>query len=420
MARRPKGTIFERVNKKTGSKVWVAQLEIGRTPTGNRIRPTKTAASYKEAQKLLNQMVAQLEQGLLNVQRNDTVESLGLYWVREVKVHQVRRSTATDYESRLRRDIFPYIGKKRIQDLSGRDIEKWMASLHAQGKSASTINGARRILFQLCKYATRQDLMLINPVTKTDPLKQDPNKSRVQEHWSLDEVKKALAAAKGTRLDLFMHLAIFTGMRRGEILGLTWDDIDLAAGTIAVQQTLKEERILTPEGIGTTQLVVGEPKTLSGYRKLAIAPSLASAFMRHKEAQAQLKNQAGSEWKQTKFVLTSTIGTPWNPSNLATVFRKFLKDNSLRRIRIHDMRHTAAHLSLEGDVRLEAVSQALGHSRIEITKNIYAKRVPKLATDFSVGLAEYIDPMDNELAELLGGSDGTPERVEESNGAPKR
>lgn len=323
MARRNIGTIYTRVNKKTGVKTYVAQLEIGVTPTGNRIRPTRSAKTYASAQKLLREMISQHQSGLLAVKKNDTVEELGLYWVRNIKLNQVRQSTATDYESRLRREVFPYLGRKRVQDLTGRDVEKWMSTLKAQGKSASTINGARRILFQLCKYATRQDLMLFNPVSKTDPLKIESNKSQVQEPWTRDEVKLVLKASIGTRLDLFLHLALFTGMRRGEILGLQWKDIDLDQGTISVQRTLKEQTVLTPEGIGTSQLVVDEPKTKSGYRKLAIPAPLANGFMRHKDAQEALEKSVGPEWIKSDFVITSTSGTPWNPNNLAKKFKTF-------------------------------------------------------------------------------------------------
>ena len=420
MARRNIGTIYTRVNKKTGVKTYVAQLEIGVTPTGNRIRPTRSAKTYASAQKLLREMISQHQSGLLAVKKNDTVEELGLYWVRNIKLNQVRQSTATDYESRLRREVFPYLGRKRVQDLTGRDVEKWMSTLKAQGKSASTINGARRILFQLCKYGTRQDLMLINPVSKTDPLKIESNKSQVQEPWTRDEVKLVLKASIGTRLDLFLHLALFTGMRRGEILGLQWKDIDLDQGTISVQRTLKEQTVLTPEGIGTSQLVVDEPKTKSGYRKLAIPAPLANAFMRHKDTQEALEKSVGPEWIKSDFVITSTSGTPWNPNNLSKKFKTFIKENNLRPIRIHDMRHTAAHLSLEGNVRLEALAQGLGHSRIEITKNIYARNIPKLAIDFGNGLAEYIDPMDDALVDLMK----QPQRLElaekENDGTSER
>ena len=420
MARRNIGTIYLRVNKKTGARTFVAQLEIGVTPTGNRIRPTRAAKTYAEAQKNLREMISQHEAGRLAIKKNDTVEELGLYWVRNIKINHVRQSTATDYESRLRREVFSYLGKKRVQDLTGRDVEKWMSTLKAQGKSASTINGARRVLFQLCKYATRQDLMTINPVSKTDPLKADSNRTQVQEHWSKDEVKKALEASIGTRLDLFVHLALFTGMRRGEILGLQWSDIDLEHGTISVQRTLKEQTVLTPEGVGTSQLVVDEPKTKSGYRKLAIPGPLSNAFIRHTEGQKELKLAAGSSWVKSEFVITSTTGTAWNPNNLSKKFKSFMKENNLRPIRIHDMRHTAAHLSLEGNVRLEAVAQGLGHSRIEITKNIYAKNVPKLALDFSNGLAEFLSPMDDALQSLMAKPEGFEFTEQDSNGTPKR
>jgi integrase len=401
MSRRNLGSIHERKSKTTGKTTFVASLEIGRTPNGNRIRPTRSASTRTEANRLLKEMISQHQAGLLTIKQNDTVETLGLYWVREVKTLQVRTSTATDYESRLRREIFPYLGNKRIQDLTGRDIEKWMRTLKHQGKSVNTINGARRILYQLCKYATRQELVFINPVTKTDPLKADPKNTQVKKPWTKEETATALKAAIGTDLDLYLHLALYTGMRRGEILGLQWHDINFEAGTITIVRTLKEQRHLNGEGIGTIQLTTNDPKTLSGFRTLTLSSPLVSAFIRYQEHQQKLRETAGANWVETEYVITANNGKAMYPSNVRNRYLKFVKTNNLRFIRLHDMRHTAAHLSLESNVRLEAVSQGLGHSRIEITKNIYARHVPKLALEFSEGLAEAISPTDEAINQLL-------------------
>jgi integrase len=162
---------------------------------------------------------------------------------------------------------------------------------------------------------------------------------------------------------------------------------------VTISRTLKEFRKLDSNGTGRVDLVTDDPKTGSSRRKLYLPPPLLSAIQRHREFVAGLKRAAGTEWQLSEFVFVSSRGTAVFPSNMTKSFAAFLKTQGLRHIRVHDMRHTAAVLGLTAGVRLEAVSQGLGHSRIDITKSIYAPHVQQLNDEFTRGLSDLVMPI---------------------------
>jgi integrase len=202
---------------------------------------------------------------------------------------------------------------------------------------------------------------------------------------------QALSAAQGTEFDLFLNIALTLGLRRGEILGLRWTDIDINAGTISVRQTLKEEKRFTASGRANVTLVTDKPKTRASERTLKIGLNALSAIQRHREYVDGLRRVAGHAWTDSQWVFVSVTGTPLHPSNVNHRFTRFCRDAQLRHIRIHDLRHTSAVLGLEAGVRLEAVSQALGHTRVDVTKSIYAPYVQVLADEFTTALDDSLN-----------------------------
>jgi len=390
------GTVFSKT-KKDRTTVWCAEVVVGYKTNG---KPQKTRRTYKtqaEAKRGLNALVAERERGNLHVINRETVEEFALRWIRDVKSSQVRPSTLSDYEFRLRRYVFPYLGHYQLRDIRGRDIESWMSMLLKEGKSTATVAGARRILFGLFKHAYRQEIINRNPVEQTDaPKRQSVEVTQVKEPWTAQEVIKAFECAslenRSTHKDisLLLTLGIYLGLRRGEMLGLKWDDIDFEANTITVRRTLKELKKFTNTGKIVVELSTDDPKTKSSARTLPITSDVRQALIEQKFTQEILRHNASDQWKDEGWLFTTETGTVVYPSNVAHRYRTFLKKNNLRHIRIHDLRHTTAVLALTSGIPLETVSQGLGHSRIDITKDVYAKHVPKLNEDFGIGLAAYI------------------------------
>ena len=392
-AKRPngEGSVFP-VTTKSGTTVWKAQVTLGRTPNGNPRRTTRTAPTRHEAQKLLRTLLKQRDDGLLSQITNETVATLGIHWARDIKPQHVRTSTASGYEDILRRYVNPVIGSIRFCDLTARDVQHMITSLRASGKSASTVNQTRRILNGLCNWACKQGIIAHNPVAATEPVrKQIGDTTQVREPWSQQELFRALHASENDdTMDCFVHLMVFTGLRPGEALGLRWCDIDLDARTLSVTGTLREERRIMPDGQGVVRSVRNDPKTFHSRRTLTIHPGLFWALNRQQQRQIDWRTAAGDTWQDSGYVICSRVGTLTNASNNRKQFYRFLSDAGIRQIRCHDLRHVVARTALEADVRIEHISQAFGHTRIDTTKQIYAGYVPHLNDQFTERLGDYL------------------------------
>lgn len=384
------GSVFPYTNP-SGNIVWKVEVPDGYTLNGRRKLVRRTAATKAEAKALKRQLLADIDAKRLTPAREKTLEEYGLWWVRSVKANHVRYSTATDYEDRLRRWIFPHLGKRKLSGLTPDVVEEWMNQLKKKGLSTATVNGARTILFGALQHAYQTGLLQRNPVALVKPhRKLRDEKTAVKEPWSNAELRKAIALSAGTDLDAIIKLALVQGVRRGEILGLQWKDIDFVEGSISIRRTLKEERRFDNAGKVSVTVSADQVKTRASERKLGIGFLITEALHQQQSRIAEMKTAAGDKWIPNDWVFPSPLGAPTNPNNMHKCFAKFCRENGLRVIRFHDMRHTAAVEALSRGIGLVAVSQGLGHSRPETTKSIYAPYVQTLVDVFSIGMDDGI------------------------------
>jgi len=197
--------------------------------------------------------------------------------------------------------------------------------------------------------------------------------------WSSDEVAAFLAAVRPDRLYAAWHLAVSTGMRRGELLGLRWQDVDLALGRAAVRQTL------THSGY---EIVIGEPKTRRSRRSVALDRDTVAVLREWRAAQAAERLAAGPAWIDSGYVFTREDGRYVHPDTFSYWFGKHLQRAGLRSIRFHDLRHTHASLALQAGVSAKVVSDRLGHSSVAFTLDVYSHVVPALQEDAAERVAE--------------------------------
>ena len=385
------GSVFARTQR--GKKVWIAQVSLGYKSNGSRRVTTRSAPTQRAAQRLLREMLGERDGGRLAQVHHHTVHTYGLHWAREIKPLEIRASTAAGYEDIIRRYIIPALGRKRLSELRAPDVQGLLSSMRKEGYSTNTINQTRRILSGVCKHAVRHGLMAQNPVLATDPLRrQAGEKTQVREPWTLEETRRGLHALGGhDDLDCFAHIMLLTGLRPGEALGLRWEDIDASRHDLHVTGTLKEDRRFMPDGTGVTQRTRNDPKTKASRRTLAITPDLWKALDRQQMRQDLWRGLAAEEWVASGYVITTRKGTPYFASNFRKKFYKALESVGIRRVRLHDLRHVVARLALEGDARLEEVSQALGHTRVDTTKQIYAGFVRQLNDRFTATMASIIE-----------------------------
>lgn len=387
------GSIFQIKDKKTGKQTWVVELQLGFKANGKPRTTRRRALDHKHALRIRRDLLNQRDFGGLDSQDNIKLAEFGRNWVRNHKTLTLKPSTATDYESRLNRYVFPYLGTKKVREIDFNMVNAWINHLIADGFSVHTINGARTIFSQMCKHAMRQGLLKSNPLAITDRLrKQIGDKTQVRPAWSLEEAQHVLESVKNTEFDLFINIGLRLGLRHGEILGLTWHSINLEENEIKITQILKDERRLDEAGNGLVRLRMQTPKTSASKRTLKITDQLRDSIVRHQMYQSVLKATAQEKWKESGLVFTSSIGTPRSQSNNLKRYKELLSALELRYIRIHDMRHTYAELGLEAGAPLEAVSQSLGHADIGITKKLYAPDVRGLNAKAIDTLDKFLNP----------------------------
>ncbi|MFK4209755.1 tyrosine-type recombinase/integrase [Streptomyces sp. NPDC030920] len=184
------------------------------------------------------------------------------------------------------------------------------------------------------------------------------------EPLTADEGRQLLTTAQGHPLHALFELALHTGLRKGELLGLRWEDLDLDAGTAAIRRTLQR----TSAG-GLTTLPT---KTRASERRIALPASCAESLQLHHEQQQRESEAAGSAWQHKGHVFTTVQGGPIDPTNLTRAFTTLLRKAGLRRIRFHDLRHSTATLLLEQGVELVVIKELLGHAHIGVTASVYA------------------------------------------------
>ena len=380
---RPQGSIFS-VKNKSGHTVYKVEVSVGKRADGTRRRIRRTAKTLVEAQEIRIQLLSQKQLGELSEGRNERLDSFALWWLRTVKAQEVRPATAGDYEDRYRRVISPFLGNKRLGDIQPRDVAEWMKALSST-YSVATINGARRVLSMILQAAVAFDHLQRNPISAVRPHKALVPLDSDRGAWSKSEAMEALSAAKGNAVELPLTLALMLGLRRSEILGLRWDDFDFEKGTLTISRVRRDERTLNQDGTASIKTVTYPPKSASSRRRIPLSSTVMAALIGHRERQ-----QSKGFFRQDHWVFATHTGNPIGPSRLSKVFRDFLKEKGFRRIRFHDLRHSTAHLSLEAGVRIETLSQILGHSRIDTTKSIYAPFVEAINSEFTERLDDFI------------------------------
>lgn len=398
------GSIFRFTNP-SGKTVYKVEVVIGQHPNGRRKFTRRTAPTEAKAKALHRKLLSEIENNNLIPAREETLSKYAIWWVRSVKANRVRKSTASDYEYRIRHWILPHLGQYKLSTIDPPLIEQWLNQLKKQGMGTRTVNGARAVLCGVLGYAHKSGTLNRNPVAMVNPHRRERNeKTQVQEPWSAKELHAALIAVHQTKFDLLTHLGALYGLRRGEILGLQWSDFNVETAVLTIRRTLKETRIYDDSGFSKARFETEEPKTARSARRLQVSETVMHAILRHREHVERMKLLAGDKWVDSEWMIPSETGGAWNPNNALRQFKSFCKRAGIRVIRIHDMRHTAATDGLARGVRVEMVSQALGHSKPDTTITIYAPNVQALSDEFTKTMdAAYTSTLlvqhDNEMTE---------------------
>lgn len=306
----------------------------------------------------------------------------------------VREHTRANYKAILDSYVLPKIGHLKVQEVVEPDISSILNALRNRGLLPGTVNTVRARSIGLFNYALRRRLITFNPAAETKLQKGNgPCDTQVQEPLSASEARKLLRASEGTQLEVFIALCLGLGLRKGEALALRWSDVDLEKGSMTVCKSRGQRKQIAVTNNITSAEMDGDTKTRASTRELPLGTVVLTAL--HKSL--SIREPAASD-----YLVTSHDGLPLSLSVLHRKYKLLFTEANLRRVRIHDLRHSAALLASESLVPLEAVSQALGHSSIEVTKRIYAPRVNALNGLFTGALDDSLGAHESDLVQLWG------------------
>jgi integrase len=403
MARRRRGanegSIFELPDGR-----WRAMVDLGYR-NGKRWRKAVEATTRDEVQRTLNDLLHDHRRGINIAPERQTVGQFLSRWLEIIK-SDIAPSTYVSYEGIVRSHLTPALGRISLSKLRASHVQRFkqekLAAMIQKGPgvkkpvkgqpppemrrlSTRTVYYCLAVLRMALAEACRLDMVPRNIAILVAFPSLQQNEIRP---LAPEQAQKFLEAIKGHRLEAFYSIAMALGLREGEGLGLQWPDIDFESGTVAVRRSIR--RVKVP-GEEKSRLLVREPKRRS--RRTISLPQIAvSALCAHRARQAEERQQAGRRWHETGYVFTTTIGTALDPRKVAREFQTILATSGLPRIRLHDLRHTAATLLLAQGVHPRVVMDLLGHSQIGVTMNTYSHVVPELRKEAAAQMDAILNP----------------------------
>jgi integrase len=281
------------------------------------------------------------------------------YWLEHVVKPTRRPATYALYEINIRVHLRPELGKYHLKRLSVPVVQAFLNGKLQAGQSVRNVHILRQILSSALSRAVREELVARNVARLVELPTWEPD---VIMPWSPDEALRFLKAAAPDPLYPAFMLLLLYGLRRGEVLGLRWKDVDFDAGIIHVRQQI--QRI---QG----KLHIGPVKTRAGNRDLPLIGLARQALKLQAERQAVYRTDMGSAWSETGLVFTTRTGRPVEPRNLVRSFARICDDGGIRKIRVHAIRHTTASLLKDLGVPARDTQIILGHAHISTTQQIY-------------------------------------------------
>jgi integrase len=355
------GSVYQR--KSDGKWVTSITLDDGR-------RKVLYSGTQQVAIKKLKKASQQQEQGTLTVGPQHTVAQYLDYWLNAYK-QKIRPRSYERYEQIIRLHLVPILGKLKLDKLSPQHVQTLYTKKLEEGLSANTVLVIHGMLHKALKSAMRWGILAQNVCDRVDVPRKVPYEIQP---LNLEQVQKFLDVVYGHPNEALFILAIATGMRRGEIAGLKWQDIDWENATLHVQRSLT--RVPTSMGGGYQE---AEPKTEKSRRSIVLPDFALTALLKHRELHFDIRERAGELWQEHDYMFCTPTGEHIHPGHdILEELKKLLKKAGLPDIRFHDLRHSAATMLLGMGIHPKIVQERLGHHDIGTTMNIYSHVLPNM------------------------------------------
>ena len=348
------GTIYQRPDG-----TYRAQISLD----GHRL--SCSAETHQECLGWVRKMAALIDDGLTYNGARTTLEDFLEEWL-TMKSTVVRSSTIRQYRQIARDYILPFLGGKTLLKIRPDQIQMLYNRHTSNGVSPRIVQLVHAVLRGSLNHAVKLGLLTRNPTAVAVPPKPKPTEKRVLDENQIQTLLIAAQSEQPEFLPLY-QLAITTGMRLGELLGIGWNDLDWDKGTLTVNRQLQR--------VQDQGLVLQPPKTQAGRRTVKLGSSTWSLLKEHRQAHFQRRLCRDPDGMDIELVFTQEHGAPWCPRQVQRAFKELLALTGLPEMRFHDLRHTAATHMLANGVDLLTVSRRLGHSRASTTLDTYAHMV---------------------------------------------
>lgn len=366
-------------------KDWYVVVDHGVDAAGRRRRDwSRKFATEREAKRHRDSIANEVAQATWQQPSRERLADFVVgTWLPAVRA-DLRPSTWASYNRYLRLHVLPALGGTRLRDLTPQSLNLLYAGLLAHGRkdtrageglSPRSVRYVHTIVHRVLRDAERWGLIAHNPAKHALPGRAAAVRRPERRTWTEVEIRAFLEGSRnhrgrghavGDRLFAGWVLLITTGLRRGELLGLRWRDVDLERGVLSVRQT-----VIVVERDARNEVAFGEPKTDSGRRIVALDTGTMAVLRTHRLALAD-ERRAASCWFENDLVVPARDGRPFHPERFSREFRTRCERYGVPPIRLHDLRHTHATLALQHGVHPKIVSERLGHSGVSITLDLYS------------------------------------------------
>ncbi len=338
---------------------WEARLSLGWKADGKRAIKAYYGATRQEVQDKLNAALHDKRVGLLLPEKGQTVGAYLTRWLEDSVKPKQRPGTYVRYETLVRLRLIPALGKIALDKLSPQHVQTMLA-----GMTPSAARYARTVLRAALGRAMKWGMVVRNAAALAEPPRVERKEARFLD---AEQAKALLAAAGGHKDEALFVTALMCGLRRGELLGLRWQDVDLDGGRLQVRHALHRVRV-----DGGSTLALEDVKTEKSKRTISPLPAqVVTALRAHRV-------RSGRLLFPTAYVFTTINGGPIDATTLAYHFRRLLTKAGLPHFRFHDLRHSCASFLLAAGVSIKVIQEQLGHSQIATTMNTYAHVMPNL------------------------------------------
>jgi integrase len=351
----------------SGGSSWVAHAtwqEAGRRRQAKRSFRTK-----KEAQAALTELLAAHQTGTFVAPNRMPLREFVEPWLSGLANQGRKPTTLRGYRTAIKTHVLPRLGSIALQEIRASDLDAMYAELLRAGLSMSTVHHVHAATNKLLNDAERKGLVTRNVARLANAPSLTTARARAPEMtvWTPGELTSFLTAIEGNRNEALFRLMAMTGMRRSEVVGLRWHDIDLSHHRLTVKQAAT---------VVDGEEVIDTPKSRRGRRVIDLDADTTSLLQRHRARQRELYLRLGVSASASDRVFTNELGYPIRPDSIGQAFARLVASSGVPRIRLHDLRHThASHLLLAG-VNVKVVSERLGHASASFTLDTYAHVMP--------------------------------------------